>query len=229
MPGSPYPVEGKCQARLTKRANELGVDMRYCTQPAGAGTVHLGLGCCYKHGGRLPPHIVKWERYKVNQEIEAKVLSLSERLGKPPPLGDPAVELLMLAAEVKEYKNIIQQSMDEIQGELATTDRAGVERARAIVDKFAEALVLCRDTLVAIEKLGLAKRRIQLESDQASLIADIVAGVLQSVDLSLSDEQIDIGRSLAMSKLIEVSPALLPRDFVGIPNEEILDAEIVDE
>lgn len=165
----------------------------------------------------------------MGQEIEAKVRSLSERLGKPVPLGDPAVELLMLAAEVKEYKNIIQESMDEIQGELATTDRAGVERARAIVDKFAEALVLCRDTLVAIEKLGLARRRVQIEADQAGLIADIVAGVLNDVTLSLSDAQIVAGRSLAMAKLLEVSPALMPRDWAEIPEDpdEILDAEIV--
>lgn len=222
--GSPEPVDGKCGGLLKKSIERYG-EKRYCTRPAGWKTSHQGIGCCALHGGATETHIVAAARIQVAQELEEARRTLSQRLGRAPTMRDPAIELLELASEALEWRNYLRESLDDIQGQITTFDRQGVERARALIDKYQETLALCKDFLVSIQRLDLGRRRQELEEAQAELLANAMLAVIFAPQLSLTDAQVDTARELLAQSLRDLAPAwrrTLP-ELPVIDVEEILD------
>lgn len=223
-PGSASKEEGKCGARLHGHNDPLDPRyQRFCSQPAGFGTPHKGTGACRYHGGSVRSHIVKAERVKVKQEVTR----LQQELGEPATLRDPYVELWELTAKVKQFSDVAEEYMKELEDINPHQDRAGMEHTREIILMWERAIERTRDTLLAIAKLDLKRRLVELEEDQASLLVEAINSVIRSPEVNMTDAQIELAQGLLRDGLTAILPALKPR---GMPDleEDIFEGVLVE-
>lgn len=219
IPGTAEPLDGKCGAKLrNKELKELGIE-RYCNKTQGMGTNHLGEGRCKWHGGSTPTHAVGAVRTKMKKEL----VSLSERLGEPEPLGPPEVEAFQLASKMKAWSLALEEKLGELNGILEVTDKAGVEHVRALIEIVERAWERYQGALEFMMKYDLRKRVIELEEHQAGLVGAAFMAIILSKDLRLSESQIEMARNLFATEMQKIGPAIEPSWASGI-----IDAEIVD-
>jgi len=224
LPGTPQPEPDRCGAELNKSMTKYG-ELRYCGQAKGHGTTHVGYGNCKLHAGSTPNNVLAAQRQMVDDEAR----SILERMGQATPIREPVIELLALAAEVMEWKKVCTEKVSELQT-FDYFDKAGVQRARALVELFERAVDRSLTTLVQIEKLGLQRRAIELQEAQGLLIGNLILSVLQAHELGLSDDQLSVAAQLAAIRLAELGPQLRPEEFAILsPRGEIIDAEVVEE
>ena len=228
IPGSPAPVEGKCGAQIkSKDVRDLGL-IRYCTKRAGMGTSHLDTGKCKLHGGNSHTHIVKATREIARREIT----TLAELAGEPAPLGPPEVEYLRVAAEARQFREVIKDKIIELQN-MVTIDKAGVEHVSAMIELFERASDRFEKMLQFMLRFDLDKRIQALEEQQVNLIVAGFMSVILNVDLGLSQAQVDRLRAdfaLKMSELGDnIAPTWTNVIDVEAVDAEWADAEIVDE
>lgn len=206
LPGSPEPIEGKCGSRLrSKDLRELGIT-RYCIKTAGMGTDHFGEGTCKWHLGNSANHAKSAVKTKMTKEFA----SLSQRLGEADPIGPPEVEAWKLAAKMKQWSIVLEEKLDELNGILETTDKAGVEHVRAIIEITERAWERFQSALEFMMKYDLRKRVIELEEHQAQLVGSVFMAIILSQDLRLTEAQIDMARHMFANKMTEIGPAIEP-------------------
>ena len=226
QPGSPEPVPGKCGGKLRVRPDdEVSRVGRFCTRPAGWGTPHPGYGTCKLHGGSAPGAIIKATKAIVHDEAK----ELAGILGEPDPIGDPMVEMFRMAGQVKQWNTVATQKLSELQ-ELDSTDRQGVERIKPIVElweRSADRAMLFYEKLV---KLGLMQFKLKIQTEHATLLADIIRGVIHSHELGLTGPQIATAMRLIAEEVDKAGGRLTPEWLTELPDEaddDIYDAEIV--
>jgi hypothetical protein len=206
IPGSAQPEEGRCGAKIrNKELKELGIE-RYCIKRAGMGTNHLDEGRCKFHGGSTPTHT----KPAVQKKMKKELVALSEALGEPEPLGPPEVEAYILASKMKQWSIILENKMDELQGIVEVTDKAGVEHVRALIELLERAWERYQSALEFSLKFDLRKRVVQLEEHQANLVGAAFMAIILSTDLRLSEKQIDLARQLFAQKMQEIGPEIEP-------------------
>ena len=227
LPGSAEPLPGRCGAKL-HHWDDPSDDRygRFCANGAGAGTPHKGEGTCKMHLGNTQKHLVKHER----AAIEKSVRSLAEQLGEPEPIGDPMVELYNLAGKIKQWENIATEKMSELE-ELSATDRQGVERARAMVEIFERSIDRSAVMYKDLAKLGIMQYRATLEENHAKLLFKIINTVIESPEVGLTDDQIEIARDILYKEILRVgnrlTPNWFPEDLGSDEDDLIYDAEVV--
>ena len=218
IPGSAEPVEGKCGAKVkSKELKELGLT-RYCFKTAGMGTPHLGEGKCKWHLGNTLNHV----RAGVQVRMKKELLTLSERLGEPEPMGPPEVEAYQLASKMKLWTIILEEKMSELNGILEVTDKAGVEHVRALIEIMERAWERYQGALEFMLKYNLHERIVALEERQANLIGTAFMNIMLSQDMKLSEMQIDTARNMFSASMSEMSNELEPSWA------QVIDAEIVE-
>ena len=222
VPGSPEPREGKCGARLKGHNDPLDPRFgRYCDQPEGFGTSHVGRGACKFHGGSVPSHLVKAAR----QEVQEEATRLQQELGEPASLRDPAVELWDLTAKIVQWSQIAERKMAELDEMDPSVDRAGIEHTREVIAMWERAIERSRDTLLSMMKLDLRRRVVELQEEQGALIGAVILSVIENAQLGLTDDQIEIGRRLLGEKLSPLLPQLKP---AGVPDIDFIDAKVLE-
>jgi len=216
MPGSEDPVEGKCGAKVRdKRLRELDI-VRHCTKTAGMGTDHFGEGTCKFHLGSTLKHT----KTAINTKMGKELATISAQLGESDPIGPPEIEAWKLAAKMKQWSLIMEDKLNELNGEMAVTDRAGVEHVRALIEIVERAWERFQGSLEFMMKYDLRKRVLELEERQAQLVGAAFMAIILSQDLRLSEAQIEIARQLFSTKMIEIGPDLEPSWAVQIAEEE---------
>jgi hypothetical protein len=206
MPGTAEPLEGKCGAKMRdKRLKELDI-IRYCGKTAGMGTDHLGEGTCKFHLGSTAKHTKGAIRTQMTNEIR----SLAEKLGEPDLIGPPEIEAWILASKMKQWSLILEDKMDELNGSLEVTDKAGVEHTRALIEIMERAWERFQAALEFMMKYDLRKRVIELEEHQAQLVGAVFMAIILSQDLKLSESQIASARMMFAEKMQEIGPAIEP-------------------
>ncbi len=100
---------------------------------------------------------------------DAEARRTLERLGQPEPLGDPVEELLELAAEIRAWQGILREMLARHR-ELATVDLTNVERERAVVKLYTEALDRSHRVLADLVRLGLDERRVRVEEVRIAIM-----------------------------------------------------------
>lgn len=206
IPGSAEPISGKCGAKIRSRdLKELGF-VRYCQNPAGFGTDHVGEGTCKLHLGKTMKHTTGAVRKKMNTELA----TLSESLGEAAPIGPPEVEAWQLASKMKQWSLILEGKLDELNGILEVTDKAGVEHVRALIEVVERAWERYQSALEFMMKYDLRKRVIELEEHQASLVGAAFMAIILSRDLGLKEAQIDIARNMFAEKMTELGSKMEP-------------------
>jgi len=212
LPGVPESLPGKCGAKLRdKRLRELGI-VRYCNKTAGMGTNHFGEGTCKWHLGNSANHAKTAVRTKLQKELT----SLSERLGEAPPIGPPEVEAWILASKMKQWSIMLEQKLDELNDVLETTDKAGVEHTRALIEVLERGWERFQSALEFMLKHDLQKRVVELEERQAQLIGAAFMAIILSGELRLTEAQVDLARSLFATRMQELGPAIEPTWAAGI-------------
>jgi hypothetical protein len=86
--------------------DECGPEKRgggHCTQAAGWGTGHPGIGACKLHGGCTPNHRKAAEIVRVEREAACQL-----RAEGYEPSVNPVEELLSLGAEVTAFKDVLR-------------------------------------------------------------------------------------------------------------------------
>lgn len=220
IPGNFEKAEGKCNARVRdKRLKELDIE-RYCNKTAGMGTSHFGEGTCKWHLGATVKHTVTAVRTKMNKEL----MTLSEQLGEAAPIGPPEVEAWILASKMKQWSVILEAKMDELNGILEVTDKAGVEHVRALIEVMERAWDRYQSSLEFMLKFDLSKRVVELEERQANLIGSAFMAIILSQDLKLSEAQIETARNLFANKMNEMGPQLEPSW-----TKNVIDIDLIEE
>jgi hypothetical protein len=125
------------------------------------------------------------------------------RLGEPDPLGDPVEELLALGAEILAWLSVVRERLTELQ-DFSAMDGALIDRERALVSIYGQALDRGERVLTSLAKLGLEERRVRLSESQAALLVAIITGVLDHPDLALDAARRERGRALVVARLEEV-------------------------
>jgi hypothetical protein len=206
MPGTSEPLEGRCGAKMrNKELKELGL-VRYCGKTAGMGTDHFGVGTCKYHLGSTLKHTKTAVRTKMTGELA----TLSEQLGEAVPIGPPEVEAWILASKMKQWSVILEGKLDELNGILEVTDKAGIEHVRALIEVVERAWERYQSALEFMMKYDLRKRVIELEEHQAQLVGSAFMTIILNTDLKLSESQIAKARDMFATAMTELGGRMEP-------------------
>ena len=220
IPGTPEPVDGNCAARLKSRdLKELGI-VRYCGNKAGKGTDHIGFGTCRHHLGGTTTHT----KSAIVSEAKKELAMLSSTLNDSPNIDNPEIEAWQLATKMKQWTLILESKMDELNGMIATTDDAGVEHVRALIEVLERAWERYQSALEFMMKFDLRKRVLELEEHQARLVGQAFMAIILNQAMKLDEDQIDLARTLFAKQMTEMGAELEPSWAVGVT----IDAEVVE-
>jgi hypothetical protein len=218
MPGNEAPIDGKCNAKLRdKRLRELSL-VRYCNKTAGMGTTHFGKGTCKWHLGSTEKHTVSAVREQMKDEIN----TLSARLNEATPIGPPEVEAWLLASKMKQWTLLLEEKLDELNEVLAVTDKAGVERTRALIEIIERAWERFQSALEFMLKYDLKKRVVELEEQQAQLVGAAFMAIILNPTMQLTEAQIDFARNMFAESMNELGPQLEPTWSAGIIEAKVI-------
>ena len=155
---------------------------------------------CDFHGAKGPQSRAKVAAGDLEHQAKAELA----RLGNPEPIGNPVEELLALAAERKAWLGIIRGLLPELDS-LAAVDAFGVERAKAVVQLYRDAMNDSQRALEALLRLGLEERRVRISELQADVLAGALLAVLGHPDIGLEQLRQERARELLSAELEERS------------------------
>jgi hypothetical protein len=144
---------------------------------------------------------------KVQDRLTAIMGEQGDRLLNPPAIGNPLSELLDLAAEIAEWKNIMRDivmyltSRDRIR---SAHSKVG-EQLRAEVLLFERAQERYAKILIDITKLGIEARLAQIEQQQVDMVDRALSAALAASGLSLLEQ--DKARGVLRRELVKVAKA----------------------
>ncbi len=155
-----------------------------CTQAAGWGTEHPGIGACKLHGGCTPNHRKAAELARVEREAARQL-----RAEGYEPTVNAVEELLSLGAEVTALKDVLRGRVAALSDpEWVTTSKLAVEDVRAVVRAYERALDRCERTLTNMLRLDLEARQVTLAEHQGELIVQIIEASLATMGASVHAE-----------------------------------------
>jgi hypothetical protein len=124
---------------------------------------------------------------------------------------------------MKQWSLILENKMDELNDMLATTDEAGIEHVRALVEILERAWERYQHALEFMMKYDLRKRVLELEEHQAQLVGQAFMAIILNQTLSLNEGQIELARNLFAQQMHALGPALEPSWAMGV----VIEAEEV--
>jgi hypothetical protein len=149
-----------------------------CTQAAGWGTDHPGIGCCKLHGGSTPKQIVGAERVRAEREVRAVLAELDVQ-----DVADPISGLLRLAGQVLAWQEATAALVNELDSVRVKTAN-GVEQLRAEVALYERAMDRAASVLAAIARLNLEERLARVTERQADAVIAAIDAALAVVGVS---------------------------------------------
>lgn len=158
---------GDCGARL-KQARADGRDT--CTQPAGWGTDHVGIGRCKLHGGATPNHSVNAARVQAEQAL----LRAQQTYGLPVDVepGEALLGLVRVAAGIVAW---LGAQIAQLQAEDLTVDGRTHPLVSLYLEERKHLTQVSKDTLAA----GVAERRVRLEEAQGQLLVGLLERIIR--------------------------------------------------
>lgn len=149
-----------------------------CTQRAGWGTDHPGVGRCKLHGGCTPNQVAAAER----QRAEAQASRVLVELGVGP-VRDPFAALLELAGRVLAWQEATARLVNELES-IRYRAANGTEQMRAEVVLYERAMDRAGTVLAAICRLNIDERLVRISEGQASILVTVVKTALRAAQLS---------------------------------------------
>lgn len=162
-----------------------------CKLPAGFGTVHLGVGACKFHGGSTPAHVGKHAKGE-----------LAKLMGEPIEMNplDAILWCIRITAGEVQWLSVKMAELEEDSfTEISDSGRHLHLWARERKDATDR---LVRYSNIAVQ-LGLAERAVKLAESYGLMLARLIRGILD--DLQLSPEQ-EAGReAIIRARMIEIA------------------------
>ncbi len=155
-----------------------------CRMGAGWATDHPGIGSCKLHGGSTPNHRISAALRATDQEARAML----ERLGQPAPLGDSVDELLAVGAEVRAWLEVLRELVAQHR-QLSTTDIANIDRERAAVRLYTEALDRAHRVLADLSRLNLEERRTRISEIHGAILLAALQKTLVALGLDKAQQK----------------------------------------
>jgi hypothetical protein len=149
----------------------------------------------------------------------AEATAMLERLGEPAPIGDPVEALLKHAAKVLAYEDVIRERLSLIH-EWSKDDVALVDREKAMVREYGNALDRSARVLAELVRLGLDERLTRVREIQAVRLVEAVCRVLGHADLSLDADRQRRARSLLAAELTPGRVTESPTSIVEVQVKE---------
>lgn len=149
-----------------------------CTQTAGWGTTHPGVGRCKLHGGSAPSGRIA----AAEQQARAQLARLDV-----PPVDNALTALAAIAGEVVAWKDMLAGKVNALSSLRYEGVGAG-EQLRAEVALWERALDRCGKFLVDMAKLDIDERLARVTEQQAEQISAALTAVLAEMGLS-QDQQ----------------------------------------
>lgn len=152
-----------------------------CTQAAGWGTDHPGIGHCKLHGGSTTAQTTQ----AVRRRADADARALLAELGAPA-VEDPLAALLKLAGQVlawQEATATLVNGLDEVRYEGVS----GAEQLRAEVALYERAMDRAVAVLAAIARLNIEERLARVTERQADAVIDAIDAALAAVGVTGRD------------------------------------------
>ncbi|MHB1778104.1 MAG: hypothetical protein ACYCU7_19295 [Acidimicrobiales bacterium] len=141
--------------------------------------------------------------------VEAQARGVLEQLQTPVPLGDPVEELLLQASLARQWQELLMARMSELSN-FASTDVLGIERARALVGLFTDALDRTIRVLTALGKLDLQARKVQVDEARAIALVSCVHAALARAEIAEPGRQRFVEALSSELKALEPGNPLRP-------------------
>jgi len=164
-----------------------------CTQAAGWGTDHPGIGRCKLHGGSTSSHTKAAELEQARRDV----LVLGARRDIHP--AEALIELVQFKAGEVDYWRGRVQELDEKRLTWGKTKRkqGGEDRGTTFEARPNVAYVLLREAerdlaayCAAALKAGVDERRVRLAESYGHQLASVIQGILR--DLELTEAQVEL-------------------------------------
>jgi len=150
---------------------------------------------CGNHGGPASTADAKAARNVVEGSVLDRMAAImaehGDRLLDPPPVENPLTELLGLAAEMREWKVILQQIVAYLfsrQRIRSSHDKVG-EQLRAEVLLYERAIERLAKIYQDIVRLGIESRLAAIEESQARMVEQALAAALNASGLDLVGQE----------------------------------------
>lgn len=152
-----------------------------CTQPAGWGTDHQGVGHCKLHGGSTPAQTTQANRRRAENEARALLAELHVA-----PVEDPLQALLKIAGQVLAWQEATASLVNELE-EVRYEGATGAEQLRAEVALYERAMDRAVAVLAAIARLNIEERLARVTERQADAVIDAIDAALAAVGVTGQD------------------------------------------
>ncbi|HEY2641672.1 MAG TPA: hypothetical protein VGI66_17520 [Streptosporangiaceae bacterium] len=163
---------------------------------------------CKNHGANQGSVVHQHAAANVNESEIAEHLSRimaigGEQLLNPPMISDPLTELLMLAAEVKVFKNMLTERVSMMNiADWRFTSKSMGEQTRAEIQIYERALDRLGGLLINISKLNIEARLAQIDDQMLTKLERAMVMALESTGLNLAG--IDTARQTLRRELYAI-------------------------
>jgi hypothetical protein len=145
-----------------------------CTQTAGWGTPHPGIGRCKLHGGSTGSHV------KAAQRVQAERVLRSVWNPNAEPVTDSVAALQRLAGGLEEAVGVLGAQLT-VGEPCELCGRGGVALDPVNAGAWTRTVRELRTALSEMERLGIASRFVELQEGQAALVVGAVQSGLGAV------------------------------------------------
>ncbi len=118
----------------------------------------------------------------------AEARDLLARLGTPDPLGHPVDELLAVAAEARAWQVVLRERVAELQS-LTYTDAVAVERERALMALYCDAIDRTARILATLARHDLLNRQAELDAKRDKIAAEAIIAALASLGIDTPENR----------------------------------------
>lgn len=153
-----------------------------CTQPAGWGTNHPGIGHCKLHGGSTTTHTTQ----AVRRRAETEARSVLAELGVSA-VEDPLAALLKLAGQVLAWQEATARLVNGLEDEVRYEGVSGAEQLRAEVALYERAMDRAVAVLAAIARLNIEERLARVTERQADAVIEAIDAALAAAGVTGQD------------------------------------------
>lgn len=152
-----------------------------CTQAAGWGTDHPGIGHCKLHGGSTTAHTTQAVRRRAETEARAVLAELGV-----PAVDDPLAALLKLAGQVLAWQEATARLVNGLE-DIRYRAANGTEQLRAEVALYERAMDRAVAVLAAIARLNIEERLARVTERQADAVIDAIDAALAAAGVTGQD------------------------------------------
>jgi hypothetical protein len=164
-----------------------------CTQPAGWGTPHPGVGRCKLHGGCAPSSVKAGELALVERDARLLFEKVAPQVT---PIENPLEAFAQVAGRVVAWMELMDALLDEVKAVGYQHEKAG-EQVDARVQLYERALDRCAQVLAMYARLRIDERLAEITERQKLVVVRAIEAALDEVGIVDGQQRQDARRRVA--------------------------------